>query len=80
MASMLEKLNVCKKALDLKVEAIEKESQMKIDIAGEEFLEDFKSLVESASDDEFVKFLELPRGVVDDVDKIAAVIMRTTKS
>lgn len=80
MATMLEKFNEYKKALDRKVDILKEECQRAIDAAGEEFLNNYKSLVKNASEDEFIKFIELPRGVIDDVDKIAAIMIRSMEN
>lgn len=76
MLDVLERFNNCKKTFDEKVKTIEAEYEKALVEAGNEFAENYKSLIKSLSEDEFIKFIGLPIDMVDEMDKIAAIIMR----
>lgn len=74
--SLLEKFNERKKAMYAKFDEVRETCEKAIDAAGHEFLEDFKSLVVSASEEEFMEFLFKSGDEVDEIEKIAAITAR----
>lgn len=74
--SMLKKFNEHKKAMHEKLDKIAEEHAKEVEKIGNEFLEEFKSLVSEASEEEFVEFLHDKENGLDEMDKIAAMTMR----
>ena len=74
--SLLEKFNESKKTMYAKFDEAREICEKAIDAAGNEFLDDFKSLVISASEEEFMEFLFKSGDDVDEIEKIAAITAR----
>lgn len=77
--SMIEKFKERKKMMDANVERIEEEAFAKVDEEAKNFTEDFKSLAQSASDEEFSEFMRSDDESIDVVDRMAALAMRHNK-
>ena len=75
--SMIEKFKERKKMMDANVERIEKEAFEKVDKEATSFTEDFESLAQSASDEEFSEFMRCNDESIDAVDRMAAIAMRS---
>lgn len=74
--SLLEKFNERKKAMYAKFDEARETCEKAIDAAGHEFLEDFKSLVASASEEEFYEFICKSNGDLDEIEIMAAITAR----
>lgn len=74
--SMLEKFNEHKKAMHAKFDETHETFVKAMDEASNEFLDKFKSLVASASEDEFRKFIYENNDVLNDEDIMAAIVFR----
>lgn len=74
--SLLEKFNEHKKAMYAKFDKAHEACAKAMDEASEEFLDNFKSLVANASEDEFMEFVFNSGDELDEVDKIAAIAAR----
>lgn len=74
--TLLEKFNERKKAMYAKFDEAREACEAAIDAAGHEFLEDFKSLVVSASEEEFYELICKNNGELDEIEILAAMTAR----
>lgn len=75
--TMLEKFKEHKKVMHAKFDKAHEICEKSMDEAGHEFIENFKSLVANASEEEFYDFLFKSGDALDDVDRMAAIAART---
>lgn len=74
--SMLEMFKEHKKAMHAKFDKATEVYNKAMDDASQEFLDNFKSLVANASEEEFMEFLFRSGDELDEIDKIAAMAAR----
>lgn len=75
--SLLEKFNERKSAMYAKFDEAREACEAAIETAGEEFLDDFKAMVASATDEEFTTFLMEGVKELDEIEMMAALAART---
>lgn len=78
--SMIEKFKEHKKMMFAKFDEAQKNCAKAMDAASDEFFEKFKSLVKSASEEEFFKFICQSGDELDEVERMAAIAMRLEAS
>lgn len=69
--AMLEKFKEHKKEMEIKMEQAEKIA----DAAAEKFTGDLKTLVASATEEEFKEFIESESDAISDTDRMVAIMM-----
>lgn len=74
---MVEKFRMRKKALEAELDAIRKKADEAASKAADRFINDFESLAQNASVEEFDEFMRCREKFVGDTDKLTALIMRS---
>lgn len=74
--NMIEKFNEHKKAMNKRCEEAELVYHKVVDEATSDFVNSFRSLVEEASEEEFIKFVTESGDELEEFDKVAALAMR----
>lgn len=76
MATMIEKFKERKKAFENEMEEIQERAHKMMDDAASRFTKDYESLAQSASEEDFREFIKSSDEDIDEVDRVAAMVMR----